>query len=243
VPAEAESLVRGIVSRLLGNTFPRVCKDFSLAGKLLCLSLPRRNTGSWSRDSVILFSQAKFTGPNNRQGRALFQVSAAGGQVNPVLQLDNSREERSQIEPQFLPDGRHFLYRSVTGRQGAEKDTIYLGSLDSTETKLLTSVDSNGIFVPPGFILFGRQETLLAQPFDVQKVRPSGESRSCSGRACRASAASASIFTFFSLAKRRVGLSQRNISKHTARLVQTRWRKAGTDSRTRTKRGHADLSG
>jgi Tol biopolymer transport system component len=141
----------------------------------ICETQDSLGGGSWSRDGVILFSQVKFTGPNDRQGRTLFQVSAAGGQVNPVLQLDNSREERSQIEPQFLPDGRHFLYRSVTGRQGAEKDAIYLGSLDSTETKLLTSVDSNGIFVPAGFILFGRQETLVAQPFDVQKLRPSGE--------------------------------------------------------------------
>jgi serine/threonine protein kinase/Tol biopolymer transport system component len=141
----------------------------------ICETQDSLGGGSWSGDGVILFSQAKFTGPNDRQGRTLFQVSAAGGQVNPVLQLDNSREERSQIEPQFLPDGRHFLYRSVTGRQGAEKDAIYLGSLDSTETKLLTSVDSNGIFVRPGFILFGRQDTLLALRFDVQKLRPSGE--------------------------------------------------------------------
>jgi Tol biopolymer transport system component len=131
--------------------------------------------GSWSRDDAILFSQAKFTGPNDTQGRTLYRVSAAGGEVKPGLQLDNSRHERSQIEPQFLPDGRHFLYRSVGGSKGEEKDAIYVGSLDSKETKLLTAVDSNAIFAPPGLLLFGRQETLLSQPFDVQKLRLSGE--------------------------------------------------------------------
>jgi Tol biopolymer transport system component len=131
--------------------------------------------GSWSRDDAILFSQAKFTGPNDTQGRTLYRVSASGGEVKPVLQLDNSRHERSQIEPQFLPDGRHFLYRSVAGSKGEEKDAIYVGSLDSKETRLLTAVDSNAIFAPPGLLLFGRQETLLSQPFDVQRLRLSGE--------------------------------------------------------------------
>src|ERR1700752_5089857 len=48
-------------------------------------------------------------------------------------------------------------------------------SLDSKETSRLTSVDSNVTFVPPGFLLFGRQGTLLAQPFDLRKLRLIGE--------------------------------------------------------------------
>jgi serine/threonine protein kinase len=131
--------------------------------------------GSWSQDGVILFSQAKFSAANGSQARALYRVSAEGGEVRPGLELDNSRQERSQIEPQFLPDGRHFLYRSVAGSKEAEKEAIYVGSLDSTKTRQLTSVGSNATFVPPGFLLFARQGTLLAQPFDVQRLRPTGE--------------------------------------------------------------------
>jgi Tol biopolymer transport system component len=131
--------------------------------------------GTWSQNDVILFSQAKFSGPNSLQGRSLYRVSAAGREFNPVLPLDGSREERSQIEPQFLPDGRHFLYRSVTVSKDSEKDAIYVGSLDSKETRLMTAVDSNAVFVPPGFILFGRQETLLAQPFEVHNLRLTGD--------------------------------------------------------------------
>jgi serine/threonine protein kinase/Tol biopolymer transport system component len=131
--------------------------------------------GSWSQDGVILFSQAKFSAANRSQTRALYRVSAEGGEVKSVLQLDNSRQEPSQIEPQFLPDGRHFLYRSVTGTENVEKESIYIGSLDSTETRQLASVDSNATFVSPGFLLFGRQGTLLAQPFDVKKLRLTGE--------------------------------------------------------------------
>jgi Tol biopolymer transport system component len=107
--------------------------------------------GSWNPDGVILFSQAKFSPANKIQPLALYRVSAEGGEVRAVLQLDNSRQERSQIEPQFLPDGRHFLYRSVAGGEGAEKEAIYLGSLDSKGTRLITPVDSNAAFVPPDF--------------------------------------------------------------------------------------------
>ncbi|HEX4921113.1 MAG TPA: hypothetical protein VFV92_10275, partial [Candidatus Bathyarchaeia archaeon] len=130
--------------------------------------------GSWSQDGVILFSQAKSSAANGIRAYTLHRVSA-DGEVRRVLELDNSRQERSQIEPQFLPDGRHFLYRSVAGNEQAEKEALYVGSLDSKETRQLTSVDSNVTFLPAGFLLFGRQGTLLAQPFDVKKLRPTGE--------------------------------------------------------------------
>jgi len=141
----------------------------------ICETQASLGGGSWSQDRVILFSQAELSAANGTRSRALYRVSADGGEVRPVLKLDDSRRERSQVEPQFLPDGRHFLYRSVAGSEEAEKEAIYVGSLDSKETSLLTSVDSNVTFVPPGFLLFGRQGTLLAQPFDLQKLRLIGE--------------------------------------------------------------------
>jgi eukaryotic-like serine/threonine-protein kinase len=83
--------------------------------------------GSWSPQGVILFSQASFTGSSNKPTHTLYRVSAAGGELRPVLQLDTSRQERSQIEPQFLPDAKHFLYRSVMENGSEEKDAIYVG--------------------------------------------------------------------------------------------------------------------
>jgi Tol biopolymer transport system component/DNA-binding winged helix-turn-helix (wHTH) protein len=141
----------------------------------ICETQDSLGRGSWSQDRVILFSQAKLSAANGKQSRALYRVSADGGEVRPVLELDDSRRERSQIEPQFLPDGRHFLYRSLAGSEESGKEAIYVGSLDSKETSRLTSVDSNVTFVPPGFLLFGRQGTVLAQPFDLRKLRLIGE--------------------------------------------------------------------
>jgi len=66
--------------------------------------------GTWGRDGVILFSQGKTS-----DTQTLFRVSAAGGAFTPVLQLDKSRQELTQTGPQFLPDGRHFLYQAYSG--------------------------------------------------------------------------------------------------------------------------------
>jgi hypothetical protein len=119
--------------------------------------------GTWSQDGVILFAQHG----------TLHRVSAAGGEAKPVLQLDKSRQEVLQKFPWFLPDGRHFVYRSRSAVAG--KSGIYLGSLDSWETRMLIPGESNVSYAPPGFLIYGRQDTLLAHPFDSKKLQLAGE--------------------------------------------------------------------
>ena len=145
------------------------------AVQTICETQDSFGGGSWSTDGVILFSQGKFSPASDIQTRSLYRVSPEGGEIRAVLQPEKSRQERSQIDPQFLPDSLHFLYRSVAGSAGAEKEATYVGSLNSRETRLITPVDSNATFVPPGFLLFARQEALLSQGFDLQKFRLTGE--------------------------------------------------------------------
>jgi serine/threonine protein kinase len=139
--------------------------------QMICKVGDQRGESTWSRDGVILLSQSG--GPS--VANTLYRVSASGSELKPVLQLDKSRQERSQNDPQFLPDGRHFIYRSVWGSESAEKNAIYLGSLDSNETRLLTSVTSNVSYAAPGFLIYGREESLFAQQFDLKKLRLTGE--------------------------------------------------------------------
>jgi Tol biopolymer transport system component len=120
--------------------------------------------GTWNRDGVILFRRTQ--GP-------LYRVSAAGGEPKPALELDQSRKEIGHYWPAFLPDGRHFLYSVLSN--SLNQTGIYLGSLDSKETHLVLQGASNVRYAPPGFLLFGRQEALLAQPFDLKKLQLTGE--------------------------------------------------------------------
>src|SRR5262249_23933932 len=66
-----------------------------------------------------------------------------------------------------------FLYFSRSVDAG--KTGIYLGSLGSKEIRLLISAESNVTYVPPGFLIYGRGEALLSQPFDVKRLELTGE--------------------------------------------------------------------
>ncbi|MDQ3256192.1 MAG: hypothetical protein M3R15_20235, partial [Acidobacteriota bacterium] len=125
---------------------------------------PGGRGGAWNRDDVIIFT------PDPNDG--LYRVSAAGGEPSPLTTPDRSRLEGSHRWPQFLPDGRSFLY-FITGPP--ESRGIYLGSLDSKETKRLLPTDSSAVYAPPGYLLFRRAGTLLAQAFDPQKLELTGE--------------------------------------------------------------------
>jgi hypothetical protein len=76
--------------------------------------------------------------------------------------------------PQFLPDGRHFLFY-VIGSPGARG--VYVGALDSPDGNRLADADGAAVYVDtsPGFVLFARQGTLVAQRFDARTFKLAGD--------------------------------------------------------------------
>src|SRR5262245_20542459 len=75
--------------------------------------------------------------------------------------------------PQFLPDGRDFLFFSLSEKREARG--IFVASLGSEERREILQTDSRAIYTPPGFLLFLRLGTLMAQPFDASRLRLTGE--------------------------------------------------------------------
>jgi Tol biopolymer transport system component len=110
--------------------------------------------GSWGSDGTIIFSSQ--VGP-------LYRVSAAGGPATPLRELDASRGELRHVWPHFLPDGKHYLY--VARSSDAEKTGIYLGTVGTQESRLLIHGESNVVYSPPGYLIFVRDGTLVAQAF------------------------------------------------------------------------------
>jgi serine/threonine protein kinase len=125
---------------------------------------PAIGGGTWNRDGVILF------GPGGAS--PMLRVSSAGGSATPVTSLDPSRQQIAHEWPSFLPDGKHFLYFADSDSENAG---IYVGSLDSKETKLILNVSSSPLYSPPGYLLFVRAGTLLAQPFDADRLELKGD--------------------------------------------------------------------
>jgi serine/threonine protein kinase/Tol biopolymer transport system component len=125
----------------------------------------------WGPDDTILFS---------RGASGIFRVSASGGNVTQVTELDDSRQEGSHRIPQLLPDGVHFIYqaRSSVVEQGG----IYAGSLDDGNLKkLLISGKSIASGQPVvaryagGHLFFLDGDTLMAQVFDTKRLELRGQ--------------------------------------------------------------------
>jgi hypothetical protein len=53
----------------------------------------------------------------------------------------------------------------------ADKTGIYLGTLGTDESRLLIHGESNVVYSPPGFLIFVRDGTLLAQGFDLGSLQ------------------------------------------------------------------------
>ncbi|HEV2297591.1 MAG TPA: protein kinase [Candidatus Acidoferrales bacterium] len=129
---------------------------------------PGGRGGTWNRDGTIVFAPF-FSTP-------LFRVSDAGGAATQITTVEHSRNESTHRWPYFLPDGRHFLFLAGNPLTPADSPTnsIMVGSLDSKETKFLFHSRSNAIFAS-GHILFLRQNTLMAQPFDPKRLEFTGD--------------------------------------------------------------------
>jgi len=126
--------------------------------------------GTWSRDGVILF--AGLTS-------GTYRVPAAGGVPASVTHLGAPGAGNVNRFPEFLPDGRHFLY--LQGASDTVAAGIYVGSLDGAAPIRILPDDSNAVYVPPagpggvGHLLFRREATLMAQPFDAGRLQTTGE--------------------------------------------------------------------
>ena len=75
--------------------------------------------------------------------------------------------------PQFLPDGRHFLFHVQGGEP--EHRGIYIGSVDREPQKFLLRAESSSQYAWPGYLLYLDGDTLLGQAFDTARLEIRGE--------------------------------------------------------------------
>ncbi len=120
--------------------------------------------GAWNADGVIIFAP--------ELGSPLLRVSAEGGEPQPATTLDSRNSEGSHRWPSFLPGGKHFIYRI---NAAGEASGVYAGSLDSNDKKRLTATPSNAVFASAGYLLFLREDTLVARAFDPERLEFAGE--------------------------------------------------------------------
>ena len=118
--------------------------------------------GSWGTDGSIIFAKLSS---------AIFRVSSGGGIVTAVTKVDTIMNAHRW--PQFLPDGRHFLFHVQSGEP--EHRGIYVGSLDGGTQKFLVHTESSALYASPGYLLYVEGDTLLGQVFDAARLEIKGE--------------------------------------------------------------------
>jgi serine/threonine protein kinase len=161
-----------------GAAFPFWAPDsrsigFAALGALMRLDLgggaPRRlaqvtnfRGGTWNTDGVIVFGASAST--------PLMRVSATGSAATAVTAL--GPQQAVHRFPDFLPGGQRFLFH-VQG--GPDAEGIYLGALDGSAPKRLVRAESNGVYLPAGWLVWAQDGTLVAQRLDLARATLTGE--------------------------------------------------------------------
>ncbi|HSC28708.1 MAG TPA: protein kinase [Vicinamibacterales bacterium] len=139
--------------------------------RVVCEARPE-GTPTWHGDTILFGQYSANPG--------IYRVNASGGAPE---RLDTPGSDRQATAygwwPEFLPDGRRFLYVALRQPQteGSEiTHELLVGSLDGAAPQLVGAISSRAVFAE-GHLLFVRDGTLLAQPFDPTTARFTGEAR------------------------------------------------------------------
>ncbi len=136
-------------NRLIGFFADAKLKRLDLGGgsPQVLAAAPFGRGGTWNREGIIVFA------PSNNS--TLMRVPAAGGSIVPVTAFG--------LWPQFLPDGRRFIFFGVGGTPPAPG--VFLGTSDGGQPTAVSAAETAAVFSPPDQLLLLRQGVLFAQRF------------------------------------------------------------------------------
>ena len=109
-------------------------------------------------------------------------MAATGGEPVPATILDRARGDARHNFPQFLPDGRHFLFFAHS--TDPQRSGPHIGSLDDpTKIDDIPQLRGNAfqaVYAPSGnssrgHLIYVRDRSLVAQPFDTRTLLLEGE--------------------------------------------------------------------
>ena len=115
--------------------------------------------GTWGTDGTILYGTPA----------GIRRVSAEGGATETITTVE--KPETGHYWPSLLPDNKHFLYLSWSTE--TDKRAVFVGEVGTKDKTRLLAADSN-VQYAPGYVLFRRDATVLAQPFDAASLALSG---------------------------------------------------------------------
>ncbi len=147
-------------------------KKISVAGGAatsLCKPEDHLVPGCWGPDNTIIFTSDSGSG-------GMWSFTASEGMKNLIIPDPNQRGAAlGHMCPQFLPDGKEVLF---TNRLRKDSSRIELLSIRTGRHKILFQEDGTDFrYVPTGHLVFARDDTLFALPFDIDILERKGPAR------------------------------------------------------------------
>jgi serine/threonine-protein kinase len=133
---------------------------------LVLCEVSRPRGASWGVNGTIAFAGTPNSG--------LSLVSQEGGAPQVLTTLDEAAEEVTHRWPQFLPDGKHVLFTSLTAGSDFNRATLEIVNVESGERQVVHRGGSFGRYLPTGHLLYVNAGTLFAMPFDLGTLAASG---------------------------------------------------------------------
>ena len=116
---------------------------------------------SWGLNNTIVFA--------NLSG-GLWRVSTDGGVPTELTTLDPKRGEDSHRLPQMLPDGTAVIFTIEKEARRWDDAQVAVRSLVTGEQKVLLDGAADARYVPTGHLVYARMGTLMAVPFDLNRL-------------------------------------------------------------------------
>ena len=135
--------------------------DVAVGAPRVLADAPFPHGGDWSGDSILY---------SRRDG--IYRVDPAGGTPQQLTAVDEAQGEFQHGWPEFLPDGRRFLY--IVGSSRPDRSGVYVGSTDGRAPWRLGPAYSRVAYAD-GRMLYVRDGTLMAQPFDARSAALDGD--------------------------------------------------------------------
>jgi len=121
---------------------------------------------SWGTDDTVVFA-SQYDG-------GLWRVSGGGGTPQPLTTVDTKRGEFGHRLPQMLPGGQAVLFTAIKARYRWDDAQIVVRSLVTNEQKVLIEGAADARYVPTGHLVYVREGTLMAVPFNLERLETTG---------------------------------------------------------------------
>ena len=118
---------------------------------------------SWGQANTIVFALPLGD---------LMRVPAAGGTPQTLLKPDTAKGE-TYATPNLLPDGKALLF-TVRTLGNWEEAQIVVRRLDTGAQRVLIKGGADARYIPTGHLVYMQDSTLMAVPFDAQRMELAG---------------------------------------------------------------------